>query len=197
MASAIFNDNFVILDFMNTTMRSKRGFKKRILLRRISSPASKRWLLLDQRIHPHHTYCRHVHAHFLDTLRRSSCQNHSWSHQFAHHHHQTVPGVASKRVIHSGSQHMAFLLHRLRLLQFVGVRSCHRTLSTKKKKKPTNLFRDSSDLILPMVLLKANGTWSTKQCWSNLKEKEEGSGPRRLDFFSRLFFSIFLSDIFV
>ncbi|GIY82778.1 glycine receptor subunit alpha-2 [Caerostris darwini] len=73
------------------------------------------------------------------------------------------------------------------LLEFAAVIA----LSTKKKKKPTSLFRDSSDLILPMVLLKANGTWSTKQCWSNLKEKEEGSGPRRLDFFSRLFFPSF------
>ncbi|XP_055930009.1 glutamate-gated chloride channel-like [Argiope bruennichi] len=58
------------------------------------------------------------------------------------------------------------------------------------KKQPSHLFQDSPDLILPMVLLKANGTWSTKQCWSNSKHQKEGLGPKRLDFFSRLFFPI-------
>ncbi|GFS87818.1 glycine receptor subunit alpha-2 [Nephila pilipes] len=61
-------------------------------------------------------------------------------------------------------------------------------MTTKMKRKPKSLFRDSPDLILPMVLLKANGTWSTKQCWNGPQDNKEILGPRRLDIFSRLFF---------
>ncbi|CAL1289501.1 unnamed protein product [Larinioides sclopetarius] len=64
-------------------------------------------------------------------------------------------------------------------------------IAMTKTKKSNHLFRDSPDLILPMVLLKANGTWSTKQCWSNnLKHQKGNLGPKRLDFFSRLFFPL-------
>ncbi|XP_015923366.2 glycine receptor subunit alpha-2-like [Parasteatoda tepidariorum] len=59
-----------------------------------------------------------------------------------------------------------------------------------KSKKPSSTFRDDSEMILPMVILKANGTWSTKQCWNALLEKKFKISAYHLDYFSRIIFPL-------
>ncbi|XP_071038992.1 glutamate-gated chloride channel alpha-like [Parasteatoda tepidariorum] len=59
-----------------------------------------------------------------------------------------------------------------------------------KNKKSSSIFQDNPEMILPMVMLKANGTWSTKQCWNSISKPKVKISANHLDYVSRILFPL-------
>ncbi|XP_015928729.3 glycine receptor subunit alpha-2-like isoform X2 [Parasteatoda tepidariorum] len=75
----------------------------------------------------------------------------------------------------------------LSLLEFATVIA----LMARSKNSSSLANEDESELILGMILLKANGTWSTAKPMSNLVTKKKSClKPLQLDYFSRVLFPL-------
>ncbi|XP_054715293.1 glutamate-gated chloride channel alpha-like [Uloborus diversus] len=63
-------------------------------------------------------------------------------------------------------------------------------IAMNTKTKTQSSLPGDKDFVLPLVMLKANGTWSMKNSWGMKPGQESNKTSRRIDFFSRIFFPL-------